>query len=428
MDRNILRIVLADQLSELFKEETGEIARNFNWENELSQPEVAVVTGVRRCGKSTLLRQHARKWKADCAIHYLNFEEQRLTRFEVDDFQTAYEEFLITATSKKKQILIYDELQLVEGWERWIAGMSSKKNIKIFISGSNSKLLSSELASLLTGRYRLLHVTPLSYSEILSSYPDSVSTDPALRHSTANKIFYRRAMEDYLQFGGFPRAFISRDTTILGQYNADIIEKDIALRRRVRNVSALKNLGSILASQNSRLLNQSLVSRDLGIKSLITTAKFCDYFLETFLYSEIRLFSRSKRGQLRGRSKFYAVDPLLAKQVGFHAGDSTYWILENHVCNEFLRRGYELYYWHSKNNYEVDFIARKKSGEMIAVQISISLADPKTREREFRALQAAKNELGIKELLVITRDEINILSAELSGVTVFPFYEWAKLN
>ncbi len=279
MKKSQLTTIIADQSRELLEVSTDDLTRIADISRHLKMPEVSVITGVRRCGKSTLLRQIAQQLHPNFNIHYLNFEDQRLTQFQVGDFQVAYEEFLIQAKKKEKQILIYDEIQLVEGWERWVAGLAAKKQIKVFITGSNSKLLSSELSSLLTGRHISLHMTPLSFQELASSYKD-LALDTQ-QESTETKIALCKLQQEYFQYGGFPRAFISKDIGILGQYYQDITQRDIALRRKVRNVSALTHLGVILASQNGRLTNESAIARELNVRSVITIGKFCDYFKET---------------------------------------------------------------------------------------------------------------------------------------------------
>lgn len=424
MDKQILREILADQARELFQEQGNEIPRRIDIAQHLAVPEVSVLMGVRRSGKSTLLRQFARQLRNDRPIHYINFEEQKLARFTGDDFQSAYEEFLLSSgiSSLEQHILIYDEIQLVEGWERWIAGLSSKHNMKIFITGSNSCLLSSELASLLTGRYLPLMVFPLSFAEIVESLEKE---NPTIPHTTDQRIAHRRIFQDYLTFGGFPRASLSKDTKILAQYHHDIVTKDIVIRKKIRSVSALISLGSLLASQNGRLFNKSVVAKELGIKNAITIDKYCDAFQETFLYSELRLFSRSRRKQLRGKSKFYAIDPLLAKEVGYHHGDSDYWVLENHVCNELLRRGYEVFYWHSQKGYEVDFIAMKKNHDSIAIQVCMDISRSDTLERELRSLHAAKWELEIEQLLIVTGEEPKEEDLLKTSIPTIPFCRWA---
>ncbi len=424
MNLETIRNVLIDQQKELFTPDSEELVREVDLEYHLRVPEVSVITGVRRCGKSTLLRQLARRVKEDFNIHYLNFEEQRLDSFDVDDFRIAYEEFLSNVIQDKKQILIYDEIQNVPLWEKWISSIANKKNIKIFITGSNSSLLSSELSSLITGRHVDLHITPLSFKESLQRYPEYKTKN--IEYSTDYKLFLKKSCDEYFKFGGFPRALLYQDTTILGNYYEDIVERDIALRKKVRNIKALKNLGRILASQNGRMLNQSNVSKDLSLKSVLTTNKFINYFKETFLYSEIKLYSKSAKKQTRGHSKFYAVDPILAKKTGLYYGDTLYWELENHVFNELSRRGYEISYWHPYKGLEVDFIARDKEGIDTIIQVCVDLSQDETYKREIRAIEKAKVAIKTENCLIISYFEQDAVTQAKCPYKIVPFYSWAS--
>ena len=420
--------ILADHKQDLFSNRsTSELHRIADYSTHMRTPEVSVVTGVRRCGKSTFLRQIGVAFSNQGNIHYINFEDQRLSRFHVDDFRIFFQEFLLKVDQQQPILIIYDEIQVVEEWERWVAELSSKKSYKVFISGSNAKLLSSELATLLTGRHRDIHLWPLSFAEIVQNNfrvgnVEEVTTD----QSTSAIVEKRKLFESYLTYGGFPRAFLDQDCTILRQYFSDILLKDIIARKRIRHIDAVQEVGSLLCSTNSRIFSKrKTATQTLGI-NLLTVTKFCDYFVDSYLFSEIKLFSRSKRKQIAGRSKFYCVDPLVAKQTGFYySNDSKYWILENHICNELLRRGMQVHYWHSRDGYEVDFIATSTNGRRIAIQSAVSLDNPEARSREIRALKHAMNELDINQLLIITENTAETIPLENTVISVIPFYDWA---
>ncbi len=426
MNLELLKEVIADQYHELLEEKGDqEIPREIDTSYHVRVPEVSIITGVRRSGKSTLLRQIAREVKDTCNIHYLDFEEHRLSSFTVDDFRVAYEEFLLNAEEGKKQVLMYDEIQNIEKWEKWVSSISSKRNVKVFITGSNSSLLSSELSSLVTGRHVDFDLTPLSFKESLHLFPEHTSRDISNKALSKNKLLLKKACENYFEYGGFPRALLYKDTYILGQYYNDIIERDIVIRRKIRNVKALRNLGILLSSQNGRIINQSATSRDLSIKSVITTNKFINYFKETFLYSEVRLYSKSAKKQLRGYSKFYCVDPVLAKRTGQHHGDTLYWVLENHIFNELKRRGYEVYYWHSSQGFEVDFIVRDRKGKSTIIQVTVDMSSNETYKREIRGIEEAGKALKIDTYLIITYFEQSAEVLEKCPYKILPFYHWA---
>jgi hypothetical protein len=428
---NILTIknVIYEQLNVILKQDNIEFERiDFRLEETLKEKEITVITGVRRSGKSTLTQQLIRKAYLDWNVHYINFEEQKLRDFTLSDFEAAYNEFMLHSDPAKKYLLVYDEIQNIEGWERWVSSFVTSvstfnKLTKVIVTGSNAKLLGTELSTLLTGRHLRIEVSPFSFREVvpkkysLNKMPDAKTSQETLE---LKKIYH-----EYTNYGGFPRAYTSKSIALLSQYHEDIVLKDIAVRKKVRNTSALQSLGVILASQNTRLFNKSQVALELGIKDTTTLNKFCSYFIETYLYSEVKCFAKSKRKQLRSLSKFYCVDPLMAKQVGYHNSDSSYWIVENLVFIALKRRYREIWYWQSKEKYEVDFVAKASTGELHAYQVSVSLQNAKARERELRALQAARNELKVTECFVITEYEEEAITNSTGQISVAPFYKWA---
>jgi uncharacterized protein len=167
MNANELKNILLDQRTELLSISGKQIKRTIEFEKYFNSQEIAVITGVRRCGKSTLLKQIACLKKDQFNIHYINFEDFRLIKFELEDFERAYSNFLVEADSSKKTILLYDEIENVKGWERWVSSFSANLKTKVFVTGSNATLLNSELSTLLTGRHEQIKVTPLSFSELV---------------------------------------------------------------------------------------------------------------------------------------------------------------------------------------------------------------------------------------------------------------------
>jgi uncharacterized protein len=183
-----------------------------------------------------------------------------------------------------------------------------------------------------------------------------------------------------------------------------------------------------MSSQNTRLFNRSKIAKELGIRDTNTLSKYCGYFIETYLYHELRCFFKSRRKELRSLSKFYAVDPILAKKSGIHYSSTNYWILENFVFLELVRRFDYIWYWHSEKKYEVDFIVKDKEGELYAFQVAQSVADSETKQRELRAIEAAYDELKIKGAHIITESEYDTFQIGGKKVEALPFYRWALMN
>ena len=417
-----IKTILKDQLNELL-DSNEDLIRRFNFDESLRIPEITILTGVRRCGKSTLLKQLIKSYLTNWNIHYINFEDQRLNKFTVDNFRKTYEDFLVEADKNKKNLIVYDEVHMVDEWEKWVSSFSSNKNNKVFISGSNAKLLSTELSTLLTGRHEKKLLTPFKFIEIIS---EELINDCLADNLTTEKIVeLRKSYNKYKTTGGFPRALISQSTEILKQYYEDIVLKDISIRKKIRNVTSLQQLSIILSSLNTRLFNKSKILEEVGVKDLNTLSKFCGYFEEAYLFSEVKYFSNSLKKQLRSISKFYAVDPVLAKVSGYHSSNSDYWILENFVYLELKKRYREVWYWHSKDKFELDFVAKADNGDLHGYQVAISISDNKTKERELRAIYAGFEEIKLDKATIITESELDMLLVKEKKVDVIPFYRWA---
>jgi predicted AAA+ superfamily ATPase len=426
-----IRPTLARHLEDyVLREQPEHIPRFVDPRLLTNSEEVVVVTGVRRCGKSTLVRQAIRRLADQRRLLYLNFEDPRLVSFEFSDFQNFFDEFLLLAPTDGPIYLVYDEIQLVESWERWVSSFSNHPRVRVIITGSNSRLLSSELSSFLTGRHRQIHLTPLSFAEILQFNQGATYSDSHLIHAPSAINARRKLFEEYMLYGGFPRSYLGKDLSILGQYYADIVSKDIALRHKIRNTAGLQALATLLAAQNGRLANKTNFSHAAGIKDQATVSRFIQYFMQTYLYDEVLPFSRSRARQLKQRPKYYCVDPVLAQSVGHSQTSNQYLVLENLVCSELLRRYGRCFYWHSRNGLEVDYIVTK-GDDVTAIQVALDLNTPATIAREAKAIWAAAGELGVKEALVITGfpvpDGIESQISASAGipVRVRPFYDWS---
>ena len=369
--------------------------------------EVSTITGVRRCGKSTLLRQIRAGLAPEAQVLYAGFDDPRYLSFAATDFETLYEIWLEEAVRDKPHYLFFDEIQNVQGWERWVDYFSKRPHTKVFVTGSNASLLSSELSTLLTGRHQELHLTPLSFREVYLSRRAAASTSADTPEGRAEA---RKLMVEYYEFGGFPRAFLDRDAAILNQYYSDIIERDILRRLRRANARYLTELGTILAAESTRLFNRSHVAKTLGLKDQVTVGRYTDAFVATYLYQELRAYSPSVRKQLRSLSKFYCVDHAMARESGLRSPVESGSSLEIMVQAELQRTGLDIYYWKSKDDFEVDFLLVDRRKPVAAVQVAYAVQDRRTQEREVRALQAVAQELKVKDLYLITYEDVPVLA------------------
>ena len=428
MDRAALAKVLHDQHDE-FQRTKVEVQRFVDLEPHFkSLKHVSVITGVRRCGKSTLLKQICSRLPSAANIFYLRLDDPRLSTFLESDFETAYAIWLeeIRSSADQPSYLFFDEVQNVDSWERWIDYFSLRPNTKVFVTGSNSKLLSSEFSTFLTGRQLRLHLTPFSMNEILHLHFADPQSITQMRSSPEGQAEFQKLFTQFNLFGGFPRAYLDRNAAILPDLYDDILRRDILPRSKRARPRSLIELARILATESGRLFNRSNVAPIINVSGPLTVGKYCQLFCDAFLFQEIRAFSPSLRKQLRSLSKFYCIDHALSREVGlgFASGDSAQ--LEIMVFNELSRQRNSIFYWNSNKGYEVDFLVVQGGKPVTAIQVAYSVDNSSTREREVRALLAAKKELGIQHLIIITNSTTQELEIDATRIKVVPFLEWAS--
>ena len=393
----------------------------------LNQREIIIITGVRRGGKSSLMRLISNDLieKYDILqdnILYLNFEDERFTYFDINDFEQVYEIFLELYHPVGRKYFFLDEIQNVKGWEKWLNRLYEFEDLKIFITGSNATLLSSEIATALTGRNRQLIVYPFSFNEFLSLRNYSITEkDFYLREK---RIEIKRLFDEYLKLGGFPEVLKISDNTLLEQYLKDIIYRDVIARYSIRNIKEIKELTLFLASNIGTIQSYNNLREMINVKSLNTIKNYLEMLENVFLFFKIDLFSFSVKKQIYNPSKIYSVDSALSNAIAFKFSENMGHIYENIVFIELQRRNKEVFYWKSKRGREVDFVI--KSGLKIdeAIQVCFSFTDKKTRDRELESLLSAKNELNVDNLVMITEDEKGEEVIDGATVRIIPLWKW----
>jgi len=393
----------------------------------LNQREIIIITGIRRGGKSSLMRLISNDLieKYDILqdnILYLNFEDERFTYFDINDFEQVYEIFLELYHPVGRKYFFLDEIQNVKGWEKWLNRLYEFEDLKIFITGSNATLLSSEIATALTGRNRQLIVYPFSFNEFLSLRNYSITEkDFYLREK---RIEIKRLFDEYLKLGGFPEVLKISDNTLLEQYLKDIIYRDVIARYSIRNIKEIKELTLFLASNIGTIQSYNNLREMINVKSLNTIKNYLEMLENVFLFFKIDLFSFSVKKQIYNPSKIYSVDSALSNAIAFKFSENMGHIYENIVFIELQRKNKEVFYWKSKRGREVDFVI--KSGLKIdeAIQVCFSFTDKKTRDRELESLLSAKNELNVDNLVMITEDEKGEEVIDGATVRIIPLWKW----
>jgi predicted AAA+ superfamily ATPase len=403
--------------------------------NYLPQREILIITGVRRSGKSSLLRLICadlinNKDVLESSILYLNFEDERFVPFTVQDFEPLYEAFMEIENPRGRKYLFFDEIQNVTGWEKWLNRLYEFEDVKIFVTGSNAAMLSSEISSALTGRNRQIVTWPFSFMEFLTM--KGVSIDAKSLYQRQRKIEIKRLFSEYLRMGGFPEVLKISDTTLLEQYYKDIVYRDVIARYGIKNIKEIKELTLFLAANPGTVQSYKNMQRLIGVKSLNTVKNYLEALKDVYLFFPVDLFDYSLKRQIYNPSKVYCIDTAMSDAISFKFSRNIGHIYENMVFLELQRRNKGVYYWKSKKGKEVDFIIREGPDITEAIQVCFSMEDDKTRRRELQGLTEVKDELKAQRLTVITDDEESTATVERAGrneeISIIPLWKWLIQN
>ena len=413
MEKNKLKEVLQDQQS-LFDKADDLIERDISLKDYMKGNEIVIITGIRRCGKSSLLKIISKKLNEKFV--YMNFDDIRLTDFKVENFEDIEEIVSEIYGIKTNVIYLLDEIQNVPSWERWVNNLYAKK-IKVFVTGSNSSLLSSEISTFLTGRNKVIKLYPFSFREFLLF--KKIKTD---YQTTDERRAVSQAFNEYFEKGGFPLVIINDDLTLSKQYFEDILNKDIIKRYNIKKVKELKDLILYLFSNVSKTYSYSTLKQVSSIKSLSMINNYIEYLKNVFVASTINKFDYSIKKQKVSSSKFYVLDNSFLKTVAFNFSENAGKRLENLVFIELVRRGNEIYY-HAKKN-ECDFIIKEGLKITKAIQVCLILDNAVTKKREVDGLIEAMKEYKLKEGLILTLDKEEGLVVEDKKITIKPVWKW----
>jgi predicted AAA+ superfamily ATPase len=381
-------------------------------------PHAVVVSGIRRSGKSTLLNQVISNLYKE-GVYYLNFEDERLVDFNVEDFNHLYEVFLELYGDKK--VFFFDEVQNVPQWEIFVRRMQGK-GCKFFITGSNASLLSKELGAKLTGRNVNIELFPFSFMEFLSFKGFQLSKNGL--SLTSVRAVIKKHFAEYLKHGGMPEYLKYQDTTLLKRVYEDILYRDIVARYGIKQVKPLRELGLYLLSNPGGTFSYNNLKKVIGVGSMNTIKSYADFLENSYLIFLISKFSYSLKQQFVSLKKIYCIDNGLAEAVAFQFSKNKGKFLENLVFLELRRKFQEIYYYKTTNNLEVDFLVKSGKNDLLLIQIADNLDNEKTRSRELNALIKAMDELRLKTALILTEDTEEEIALEGKVVMVKPIYKW----
>ena len=410
MDRQILKEVLIDQRALSLKPDD---VRRYKPITEDS--EIFVLSGVRRCGKSTLL--HEIRSTQNESDYFFNFDDERVLKFPVNDFQILTELFIELFGTQNTYY--FDEIQNIEGWERYIRRLRDYGS-KVFITGSNASMLSRELGTHLTGRYVRKELFPFSFKEFLRF--KGVDHPKTGLLSTNEKSLIKGQFNVYFESGGFPAYLKSGNKEYLKSLYESILYRDVMVRNNLTNEKELLELVYYFSSNVGKLMSYNSLAKVVGVKNASTISNYIAFLQDSYLIFMVNKYDVSLKKQMQNAKKGYLIDLGLLRTLAFHHTEDNGRLLENLVFLELKRRGKEIYYHNQKR--ECDFVIKEKTKIVEAIQVSWSIEDEFTYKREMAGLLDAVNTNGLKEGLILTETMDREIEVEGVRVRVKPVWKW----
>lgn len=374
--------------------------------SEISSPRsnhALIISGIRRCGKSTLMRQMWQK-NAENKL-FLNFEDPRLTGFDFNDF----EQLGNVAQEKNIEHFYLDEIQNIQNWENFVR-FKLDEGYKFTITGSNARLLSNELGTKLTGRHITKELFPFSYSEYLEF---------------TNKEANKESITKYIKVGGFPEFVKTEDEAILSNIFVDILLRDISVRHQIKQVDTLKSLAIFLVSNSSKLTSANALRKYFNIASTTTVNEYLNYLMDCYLFQVLPKFSYSQKVQQLNPKKCYSIDTGLVNVNSISFSDDIGRLLETTVFLHFRRLYKEIYYFSEQK--ECDFVVFEKSKIKGVYQVCNEINN-QNKQREIDGLLEAMNYFALSSGSIITLNQKDILKIENKIIYLIPIFEILTLS
>jgi len=410
--KDLLKTVIADQLKLVWNDSF--VRREFP-EMLTKGEDIVVISGIRRCGKSTLLNQIRSSYREQ--DYYMNFDDERLLKFKVGDFQELHEIFI--ELFGQQTTFWFDEIQNVQGWERFVRRLHEQGS-KVFITGSNATMLSRELGTHLTGRYLRHELFPFSFKEFLLL--ENYKPEEKMAYTTEGKAELRRLYNKYFLSGGFPYYLKFGDDNYLKSLYESILYRDVMARHNLTGEKELKELVYLLASNVSRLFSNNRLATAVGLRNATTMKNYLDFLQDTYLLFAVNKFDFSARKQLQNARKIYFIDNALIRKLGFIFSEDRGRFLENMVFIELKRRGKEIYYF--KGKAECDFLVRDGIDITGAIQVCYAFGDKETRDRELKGLMEALVAYHIDNGWILTDDTEETLEQNGKMIRIMPVWKW----
>lgn len=377
-------------------------------------PDIKVITGIRRSGKSVLLQEFIRYLKEkDEAVNIVMINLQELEFDHLLDYHELHRYILEQHKEGMPNVLLIDEVQMCPKFELAINSIYAKHIYDIYLTGSNAFLLSSDLATLFTGRTMEVQVYPFSFKEYLTYHGISENYDDAF--------------DAYVRSGGMPGSYVYPSEDRKYEYIRDvyttILVRDLVQKYHIRNQSEFRSIAEYMMDNIGNLLSPNSISkalnRDQSEITRKTVSKYMDYLENAFLFYQVKRYDLKGRKYLASSSKYYLCDPAFRYAVNGTKNLDFGRVYENMVYMELRRRGYEVYVGKLYQK-EIDFVAKKRD-ELTYIQVSDNISDPKTFEREYTPLLAIRD-ANPKMILARTRHE----DYRYDGIQVVDIRRWLQ--
>ena len=373
---------------------------------------IKLITGPRRVGKST----QALLMLRDKNFAYLNFDSQQL----LDTWDANLVMRMLDDVYPGYDYLLLDEVQNLDAWDMWVSELY-RQGKNLIITGSNAKMLSSEMATVLTGKYLQVEMLPFSLEELFDWHKLDLHYLMPEQGAECKVL-----TDDYLRNGGYPEVVASRQLvrSYLDTLFDSIVWKDVAKRHNVRNITDLNNLAVYLASNFCNPLSATELAEELGLSSVNTTKKYMDYLHEPYLFYYLSRYNNKLKLMKKAPRKVYVVDNGFVAAKAFSVTENLGRLLENQIFIELVRRGYDtektMFYYRSRNDKEVDFVLRQGAHIERLVQVCYDLSSPKTEKREVDAIVESAGELKCDNLTIVTYDDERTIEKDGYKIDVIP--------
>ena len=404
----LLEEIIIDQLKRIKRKEKL-ILRDIDYKKYKNNKQIVVISGIRRCGKSSLMKQFMSKYES---FYYINFDDERLINFDVENFNDL---MLIYKKRFKAKVIFIDEVQNIPAWERFVRRIYDE-GYKVYVTGSNAKLLSSELATHLTGRYFKIELYPFSFKERLVF--EQIDTKNI---GTDERALIMKNFDEYLRLGGFPEFVKTKNDEYLKMIYNDILYKDLLTRFNIREVKSFKQLINFLYANVSKDISYNSLKNILNFKSATSIKNYIAFSEEAYLLFELYKYDFSLKKQYLSDKKIYVIDNGLRNVVAFYFSNDNGKLLENLVFLHLKRLGKEIFFYKEKK--ECDFIVKEKNKITSVFQVAYTL-NHDNRKRELNGLLMAVKKFKLKKGIILTYNQEEEFVLNGIKIIVMPTWKW----